>query len=227
MAIIKSGILSDIKGSIGNITGRIVNGRNILSKKSGFRKLINTPESILRRDKFRLCVKLGVNANSIPELRLLWRYFAPKGLNYIAHFVQSNYHLSGNGVLTNRNVITPAGGFPVSVATSNIKSNSISIEIDALTGSFNFNLSVETKIKMAVVVYLSNPASDVKEKYAFIPVEFDSQNLQLDNPISFTKSLLRSDQLVFESYYLHKIYAAVITLNANDDPVHYSRTMFI
>lgn len=40
MAIIKSGILGELQGSVGNITGKIVNGRNILSRKPGFRKRI-------------------------------------------------------------------------------------------------------------------------------------------------------------------------------------------
>ncbi len=58
-------------------------------------------------------------------------------------------------------------------------------------------------------------------------VEFDAQTLQLDNKLSFTKILLLSDQVVIESYNSRKIYAAIATLDANDNPVNFSKTICI
>lgn len=225
MAIIKSGILSEIKGSVGSVTGRIIKGKNILSRRSSFRKAVNDSAALIRRERFKLCVKLGNTVGSLRTLRTIWKALAPAELNYFSYFIQSNYRLTGSGVLSNRNIITPYGGFPISTGTNTITSTSLSVNIEALAGTFNFDLAVEVNIKLFAVIYLSHPDSDQDEKFKFIPVEFDAQHLQLDIPLRFTKALLKSDQVIFESYSDHKVYAALVTLDVNDNPVNFSSSL--
>ncbi len=225
MGEIKNGILSELKGSIGNITGRIVNGRNILSRKPGFRKTVNDPATLKRREKFKLNVKFGSAASSFNDIKEIWKAYTPEGLNYFSFIVQSNYKQIGDGVLTNKNIITPYGGFPIGITSSAITSTSLDIEIAALTGTLNFDLANEVNVKLMAVVYLSDAVDSHNQPYAFIPVEFEVQAMQIDNPLSFTKALLKVDQVLFESYNAHKVYAAIVTLDANDYPVNFSSTI--
>ncbi len=225
MGEIKNGILSEIRGSIGNITGRIVNGRNILSRKPGFRKKVNDPETLKRRERFKLNVKFGSAASTFNEIKDVWKAYTPEGLNYFSFFVQSNYKQIGDGVLTDKNIITPYGGFPIGADTTEITSTLLNVEINSLTGTYNFDLANEVKIKLLGVVYLSGAVDSNLEPYAFIPVEFESQAFQLDNPTTFAKALLKADQVIYESYTNHKLYAAVVTLDANDFPVNFSSTL--
>ncbi len=148
MGEIKNGILSELKGSVGNITGRIVNGRNILSRKPGFRKATNDPATLKRRERFKLNVKFGSAASSFNEIKEVWKALTPEGLNYFSYIVQSNYKQIGDGVLTNKNIITPYGGFPLSVASSDITSTSLNIEIAALAGTTNFDMDSEVNVKL-------------------------------------------------------------------------------
>ena len=224
MGEIKNGILSELKGSIGNITGRIVNGRNILSRKPGFRKKVSDPATLKRRERFKLNVKFGSAASSFSEIKEVWKAFTPDGLNYFSFIVQSNYKQIGDGVLTNKNIITPYGGFPLSIASSDVTSTSLSVEIGALAGTYNFDLANEVNVKLMAVVYLSGAIDSNSKEYEFIPVEFGVQALQLDNPLSFTKALLKVDQVLFESYTDHKLFGAIVTLDANDYPVNFSST---
>jgi len=46
-----------------------------------------------------------------------------------------------------------------------------------------------------------------------------------DNPLSFTRALLKADQVIFESYTDHKVYAAIVTLDADNNPVNFSSTI--
>ncbi len=227
MGEIKNGILSELKGSIGNITGRIVNGRNILSRKPGFRKTVNDPATLKRREKFKLNVKFGSAASSFNDIKEIWKAYTPEGLNYFSFIVQSNYKQIGDGVLTNKNIITPYGGFPIGITSSAITSTSLDIEIAALTGTLNFDLANEVNVKLMAVVYLSDAIDSHNQPYAFIPVEFEVQAMQIDNPLSFTKALLKVDQVLFESYNSHKVYGAIVTLDANDYPVNFSSTICI
>jgi len=227
MAIIKSGILGELQGSVGNITGKIVNGRNILSRKPGYRKKNNSVEALKRREKFKLSVSLGSAAGSFDILKLIWKALAPQGLNHFSYFVQSNYKMVGDGVLTNKNIITPYGGFPINTGSTTITSTSLSIVVDALTDTYDFDLETEVSVKLYALVYLSNPLSDHAEKFTFIPVEFDSQVLQLTDTLTFSKALLKADQVVYESYTDHKVYAALVTLDANDNPINFSSSICI
>jgi hypothetical protein len=227
MAIIKNGILSEIKGSVGNITGRIIKGKNILSRRVSFRKPVNDSAALLRRERFKLCVKLGNAAGSIRTLRTIWKELAPVALNYFSYFIQSNYRLTGNGVLSNRNIISPNGGFPIGTRSISITSESLNIEINALLGSFNFNLSTELTVKLFAVIYLSGPLSDTSANFSFIPVEFDAQQLQLENIITFRKSLFKSDQVIFESYSDHKMYITLVTFDEGNAPVNFSSTLYL
>lgn len=225
MAIIKNGILSELKGSVGNITGRIINGRNILSRKPGFRKAVNDEDTLKRRDKFKLNVKFGSAVSSFDVIKEIWKAFTPDGLNYFSFLVQSNYKQIVNGELTNKNVITPYGGFPISTGTNTITSSSLSIEINALSGTYNFDLAEEINAKLFAVIYLSGAVNDNTEEYAFIPVEFDVQALQLANPLTYTKTLLLADKVIFESYASHKVFIALATLNSNNAPVNFSSSV--
>lgn len=227
MAIIKSGILSELKGSVGNITGRIVNGRNILSRKPGFRKNNNSEEVLKRQYKFKLCVSLGSAVGAIGTLKLIWKAIAPQGMNHFSYFVQTNYKMIGDGVLTNKNIITPYGGFPISTGTNDISSTSISVNINALTGTYNFDLEIEKSVKLFALIYLTSPISDIADKFTFIPVEFEAKTFQLTDPITFSKSLLKADQVIFESYADHKVYAAIVTLDENNKPINYSSSICI
>lgn len=227
MAIIKNGILSEIKGSVANITGRIVNGRNILSRRSGFRKINNSAKVSAQRNKFKLSVKFASATGSLGVLKLIWKTLAPKGQNFFSYFVQSNYKMIGDGVLTNKNIITPYGGFPIGTDTNTVSSTSLSIVVNALTGTYDFDLAVEVNVKLFALIYLSNPVSDLADKFTFIPVEFEAQTMQLTNPITFDKALLKADEVMFESYADHKVYAALVTLDANGNPINYSSSVCI
>ncbi len=58
-------------------------------------------------------------------------------------------------------------------------------------------------------------------------LSLNKQAFQLDNPLSFAKSLLKVDQVIFESYTSHKVFGAIITLDADDNPVRFSSTFCI
>ena len=225
MGIIKNGILSELKGSVGNITGRIVNGKNILSRRSSFRKTVNDTAALIRKEKFKLCVKLGNAVGSLSTIKTIWQAVAPENLNYFSYFIQSNYKLTGNGVLSNGNTITPFGGFPIGTGSVAISFESLNIELNSLLGAFNFNLSTELTVKLFAVLYLSSPLSDNSANFSFIPVEFDSEPLQLENPITFIKTLFKSDQVIFESYAEHKVYITLVTFDAENAPVNFSSTL--
>jgi len=126
------------------------------------------------------------------------------------------------GQLSNRNILSPHGGFPIGTRSVAITSESLNIEINSLLGAFNFHLSTELTAQLFAVIYLSSPLSDNSANFSFVPVEIDAQQLQLKNTITFRKILFRSDQVIFESYTEHKVYITLVTLDSVNSPVNLS-----
>ena len=118
-----------------------------------------------------------------------------------------------------------AGVEPASEIMIQRTSTSLNIELNPLLGAFNFNLSTELTAKLFAIIYLSNPLSENSANFSFIPVEFDAQQLQLENPIVFRKTLFGSDQVIFESYTDHKVYITLVTLDERIAPVNFSSSL--
>lgn len=227
MAEIKNGILGDVRGAVGKVTGRIYKGRNILSQRPGFRKTSTNPEVIVRKNNFKLCVKFGSSACSMAAIKAAWKMNLSPDLTYFNYFIQTNIKQVDAGKLTVNNIITPYSGFSVSKASSSIAPAALSIGFSALAGTFNFDTAIEVKVKLFAVMYLSGAANPMAAEYSLMPVEFDAQDLQLVDPLSFTKAFLLTDQTLIESYTIRKAYAALVTFDANDMPVNFSATVCI
>ena len=227
MAEIKNGILGNIRGVVGKISGRMYKGRNIISQRSDFRRTSTNPEVIVRKNNFKLCVKFCSAACSMEAVKAAWKMYLTPDLNYFNYFMQTNIKLVDAGMLTVNNIITPYGGFAISKASSTISPAELSIGLSALSGTFNFNTANEVKVKLYAVMYMYGAINPQAAEYFLMPVEFDSQDLKLIDPLSFSKAFLLTDQILIESYTNRKVYAALVTLDANDVPVNYSASICI
>ncbi len=227
MAEIKSGILGNVRGAVGKITGRIYKGRNIISQRPEFRRISTSPGVITHKNNFKLCVKFSSAACSMDAIKAAWQMNLSPEMNYFNYFIQTNIKLVSEGMLTVNNIITPYSGFAISKASNAIAPAEISIGLSALSGSYNFDTAVEVKAKLYAVLYLYGSSNPQAPEYFLMPVEFDTQALQLNDPLSFTKAFLLTDQTVIGGYANRKVYAALITFDANDVPVNFSATLCI
>ena len=154
MAEIKNGILGNIRGVVGKISGRMYKGRNIISQRSDFRRTSTNPEVVVRKNNFKLCVKFCSAACSIEAIKAAWKMYLTPDLNYFNYFMQTNIKLVDAGKLTVNNIITPYNGFVISKASSSIAPAELSIGISALSGTFNFDTANEVKVKLYTVMYM-------------------------------------------------------------------------
>ena len=99
MALIKSGILGNLTGSVRNVTGRIRNGKNYLSGKPDHYTAPRDEQSIARRKKFKLSIMFAKSVNELKDLKLLWETNTANGLNAFNSITQVNYKLMKNNYL--------------------------------------------------------------------------------------------------------------------------------
>lgn len=107
MATIKKGPLGDIKGKIGNLVARTLNGKTVVSVRPLKYKKTKSKKAALARNKFKVAVKFCKYLNSIQLLKLIWRQIFPRCSNVFNKMESFNISTSGKRTPTLQNIITP------------------------------------------------------------------------------------------------------------------------
>jgi|GEM_PF-2940754 len=225
MAIIKTGILGRLTGSLGTVSGRIVKGVNVLSARSGHQAVTTNEKTIARRQQFRGSVKFSSAAHKFKDLRAVWRSKTPDGISSFNFMVRSNYKMCSSYAPTNLNTLTPLFGFPITAASIELTSDSFKVDINPFPGAADFDLTKETTAKLFLIMFLSKPVSAQGADFEYFSVEFTPQSLQLTDPVSFTRTITGQEKLLYDTYTDHMAFIALVTLDNDGNVIHYSNTI--
>lgn len=110
MATLKKGsmgfLLKEIRGSIGDVIIRQMNGKTIIySKPKKFRKS-QSPASIAGRNKWKTVSRFAKFIRDIPALEAIWKQTGSASINTQSKLLKYNYSLADTEWPTVRNVIT-------------------------------------------------------------------------------------------------------------------------
>lgn len=224
MARIKKEILGKVSGTLGDLTFRQRNGKSYVSTRPISFRTSNDPASIERRSKFKLSVKLSQAIYSIDELKYIWTKETSGNKLPFNYITQINYPFVGNGVLTGIVKLVPSIGFNVSNPVVVYNQNDIVVNTDALGNNSGINATIETKVKLLSVFNLSNPIDNSLDEYTFLNLVSTPQGTDLEQVNSFTLNLSNIDSQFMGMYQNHKGYFVLITLDENNNIVHYSNT---
>ncbi|MBX2976320.1 MAG: hypothetical protein KF721_09310 [Ignavibacteriaceae bacterium] len=226
MATINHGILSDLRGSIGKITGRVRNGKNILSLRPTKVKTSQQPESVTRRTKFKLAVQLSKAIYSDQFLKKLWGSLKSDGIIPFNLITKTNYQTIVGENFSNRTTITPSQGFKLSSEGVEISNDSLSISFVPLKRVFSFNTAIEVKIKPIVIAYFANQATGEIKETLFYNFDIATIPMSVDDAITINVSLNETQSSYFSGYGEHAIFTALLTLDENDNIINYSETVY-
>lgn len=225
MAQLNKNIIGNLKGTVGNVSFRVRNGKNFAMSKPGKHKWNGDPMILMRREKFGITVKFSSSINSIRLLYQVWEKNSSPLRPVFNNLIKVNYHLTGSNGLTSKNIITPLLGFPFSTQELQMDSTRINITTNPLSGAAAFDPAVEFKVKLVMLLYLSDVIEEGGIKYIFLPFESDTRDLQLDDPINFVFDLNGLQQSMYKSFHNKAIYCALVTMDETEKPVHYSTTL--
>jgi hypothetical protein len=225
MAELKRGVLGRVTGSIGNITGRIRSGKNYLSARPASFIPGNDQGSIDRREKFKLLINLSSSIlQNSPDLKLIWKKNAPGMLSSHNMIVKENYHLAETDRLTIFNIITPPSGFPLTLTSIGIEDGLLTIVTSPIGNPDLFNTELDKKIKLASLIYNQDPNIAGINQYSFQMIATSEQDLQFDDPYTFTVQLNSVQTALYSKYGNHNFYTAAIVMDTGANPVKYSIT---
>lgn len=224
MATLKGNVLGKIRGKVGTVSGRVRNGKNYLVSLPASFKVPTDPLSIARREKFKIAVQFAKAVNADRLLKEIWNINNTSNRTVFNLVMQQNYKLLQNNSPSNQNIITPELGFNPNLASAAYADGDLTITTNILSETLSINPEVETKITASGFIFAEDPSSGNVELYSFYNFSAEPQAIDLDQPMTFVKTLPYIQQMGLENYQVIKIYSALITLSDELAPVQFSLT---
>ena len=117
MAILNGNVIGNMRGRLGNLSARTVDGKTILAARPSSFNVNYDPAVVENRQKFAVTANLSKNILSLSTLEAIWKTVKGSGISVFNTIFKSNYAYSASDKLTADNIITPGGfGLPVDVA---------------------------------------------------------------------------------------------------------------
>jgi len=220
MATINKSALGKVSGSLGDITFRQRNGKNIVSLRSGSFTPGKDPQSIARRNKFAHVVQVAKTIYSIPELQEIWNQETPADKMAMNVIFQKNYPSLKPGELPQEVCLAPTAGFFIGNATVEFLAETITCTIPALKAAS----APEKKCKLFSLVFLTNPSDTGLSKNALIKYSSDFKPISTTDPMSFGFTLSSLDVQTVKKYQDKKIFFILFTATDEEEIIGYSNT---
>lgn len=224
MAKLKNKILGKVSGSLGDITFRQRNGINYLSMRPAKYNTPSDEESVKRRSKFRLAVKLASAVNSIKLLKNIWSESVPNGSSVYNFLVQEYFRILNIESLHEDVNLTPGYGFAAEAVTVTQTDNQISVTASAIGVNAGIDIGAEPKIDLVAIMFLTLPTKTSLEPAQFIPIEFPEIDTVLNSQLNFTYSVSSQLAGLMSGYGQQQLLFALTTLDESKKPAHYSNT---
>lgn len=227
MAQLKKKVLGQVSGAVGDIVFRERNGINYVGlRPSSF--MPGTDEaSVQRRQRFLIALKSGSMINSVSQLKSLWKAAAPSGLNAYNFIVKTNYQYVTSTTISDLLKVVPDNGFGVTVADNNVDRTRVRTIVEPINTNTGIDIDLEPTIIMACILFLSSPVDESVGAYSIISSVSPAQPTSLTEQLTFDAYLTNQQQMVFDKYQITKTFVAIVTLDSDDSPVHYSSTILL
>ena len=220
-------VLGRISGKVGDIVFRQRAGKNYASVKPDSINVSNDPASIDRRNRFALACKFGANINAVPYLNSIWKKKTTAGISPFNYITKSNYKFADPDELTDLAEVVPGFGFGVTISSSSLNPPNLNVAVDPIGNIAGIDTAVETAIRLCTIISLTNPNDEFLDQFEFITLVSESQPSVLDAPLTFQVPYSSQEIQVFNSYQDKKAFSALLTLDQEENPVHYSNTILL
>ena len=224
MATFNKQILGKVQGALGEVTFRQRNGKTYLSTRPGSFTPGSDENSVARREKFSLSIKLASAINSVPLLKSIWDKNTPADVTTFNHIMRTNYAMIGSGDLSGLVKLIPSMGFNAAHPIVTLGPSGIKVNLDALGSTTGIDIAAESEIKLVSLLYLSNPSDSSLSKNEFVKFVSDSKPIDLATALEFNIALSDVENQMYSIYQNRKGFFAVVTLDTAGNAIHYSNT---
>ncbi|MBK9099392.1 MAG: hypothetical protein IPM14_15005 [bacterium] len=227
MAELRKTILGKISGAIGDLVFRERDGQNYLATRPSSFMPGDDAASVARRARFALSVRTSSSINGIPELKALWLIGTPAGVSAFNYILKTNYSYVNSTDVTNLLKIVPDNGFGIALTGNTVNNTSVQAIIDPIGVKAGIDPMRETHLMMTCVEFLSNPIDESVSAYSLIGLSSEKVPTNLNIPLTFNAELTSQQTLLYDKYQDRKVFIAILSLDAEGNPVHYSSSVYL
>ena len=227
MAQLKKKLFGDIIGGFGDAIYRERFGENFISQKPVDYTTPMDAASIARRKRFRLTGKTAKSIYGVKPLKGLWQQVTPPDMPTYPYIFSTNYKYVTDVSVSDMLQIVPGYGFGVTVTTQSVDATKVNVVMAAIGENAGINKSAEPNMMMGCVLFLSDPVNQESDPYILLSLASVSQPTDLAGELTFDAILTSQQSQIFNAYQVNKAYIAVVTLDSQDNPVHYSSTVLL
>ena len=224
MATVKSNVIGNLSGKLGNLSARTVNGKTVLAARPASFNASNEPKLIAIRSKFAVTVKFSGKVVSLSTLASIWRKVKLPPHSIFNEVFISNFAYSAVDRPTLNNIITPLnGGFPLPVQSSSVLADNVSVELLKLSDASVFT-PAEVDLSANGLVCYFNPFNTADPKFQIITLNDEIRNYQFDQTFEMNIALNMVQQGIAAKYRNSILLFAVASKNSDGKVIQYSST---
>ena len=222
MARVTGNVLGNLRGRLGNLSARTVNGQTILSARPESYTLSLSPEAIEARSKFGVTGSISKQIAEVDLLNSIWTKVKLSGMSVFDTIFKKNYPFSSAERPTADNIITP-GGFSVPVQAATVLTDNLTVELLALTSAAVFSPE-EVDLSARAIICYYDPINPDDLPYQFISLHSDVEAYNFAQTFEMNMGFNVNQQNIAAKYQHSILYFAVASKNADGKVVQYSAT---
>jgi len=222
MAILNGNVIGNMRGRLGNLSARTVDGKTIMSARPSSFNVNNDPAVTEVRQKFSVTVALAKSILTLATLAAIWKTVKESGMTVFNTIFKSNFAYSSVDKPTENNIITP-GGFSLPVDTAAVALDKVTASILALNTESVFTPE-EVNLSANAVVCFHTPTNPDDAPYQIISLSKEVENFNYTQAYDLQLDFDAKQKLIAAKYTKSILYLIVASKTADGKVVQYSST---
>jgi hypothetical protein len=222
MAELKGSVIGQLRGRLGDLACRIIDGRTILAQRPVSFHVSYVPALVEIRKKFAVTGAFCKNLITLSNLYSIWKSIKEDGMSVFNYVFKKNFSESSVDKPTVDNIVTPPGGFALPVTLAAVAADNVNVQLAALNTVAVFDDMIERDLVLTGLICYYNPSDTEDAPYALTTLVSASQSLDDVNPLTFDIPLNVVQQAMAAKYQHSILYLALVTLDVDGEFVQYS-----
>ncbi|MCL5029912.1 MAG: hypothetical protein M1480_12945 [Bacteroidetes bacterium] len=222
MAILNGNVIGNMRGRLGNLSARTVDGKTIMSARPSSFNVNNDPAVTEVRQKFSVTVALAKSILTLATLAAIWKTVKESGMTVFNTIFKSNFQYSGTDKPTVDNIITP-GGFSLPVNVAAVAADKVTVSLLALNTESVFSAE-EVNLSANAVVCFTYPSNPDDEPYQIISLNKEVANFDFTQAYDLQIDFDAKQKLIAAKYTKNILLLMVASKTADGKVVQYSST---
>lgn len=227
MAELNKSILGKVRGSLGDLSFRQRNGKNVIAMRPSSFTPGTDPASIARRDRFKMSIKLAKVLNDIPIIKQYWTSMSPAEMTGFNFLFKTNYQFVSSDDINSNPMIMPVMGFNVNNPAGTFNAADFEISLDAIGTNNGIDTLLETKFSLLNILFLKDPINSSFESNYLSSIISENIPLQLTDPVTFSVNIPDNQLYFYNNYQTKKVFSVLLTSDDSDQIVNFSNTFSV